>query len=465
MLKKLEEKITSFKKRANSKVVGVTMFVIFGVTLLFGMNMANVYGREKQQITDTNNRTIYEIITNVNNIDTLVTKIRITNSSQLNLSIIAKIMAEANAAKDNLAILPVNQNSMQNVSKFLSQIIGFTEMLVANEGNLTVDDRNNLEKINNISNNLNKTLQDIYSKLNDGSIKWDEVEKVAGEQLNKDKNELKLTGMEKISDSLEDYEGLIYDGAFSTHITDDKPKGLTEKTVTVELATEKVKQVVQNMNTKENYKIEEIKYNGEIKGNVTVYDFDVKLQEKEFNVDVQITKQDGKLILLLSDRAVKESKIEIKEAKELGDKYLKSLGLEQFEPTYYLTTDNMVTINYAAVQDQVILYPDLIKVKIALDTGEICSVECTGYIYNHVTREDVVASITEQQAREKVNSDIKIEYSGLAIIPKESKEEVLTYEFKGTINQKEVLVYINANTGREENILLILETPGGILTM
>jgi len=465
MLKKLEEKITSIKKRANPKVVGVTMFVIFGITLLFGMNMANVYGREKQENTDVNNRTIYEIITNVNNIDTLVTKLRITSEGEYNLSLIAKVMAEANSAKDNLSLLPVNQNSVKNVSKFLSQVIGFSEMLVSNGGNLDDDDRANLEKINNVANNLNKTLQDIYMKLNDGRIKWDEVEKVASEQLNKDKNELKLTGIEAIGDSLEDYEGLIYDGAFSSHITNNKPKGLTDKIVTVKEAIEKVKQVVENMNTKEKYEIEEIRYNGEIKGNILVYDFDVRLKDKNFNVDVQITKQDGKLILLLSDRNVKENKIEIKTAKELGDKYLKSLGLEQFEPTYYLTTDNMVTINYAAVQENVILYPDLIKVKVALDTGEICSVECTGYIYNHIVRENVTPVIREEEARAKVNSDIQIEYVGLAIIPLESKEEILTYEFRGKVNDKEVLVYINAITGKEENILLILETPGGILTM
>lgn len=465
MLKKLEEKITRIKKRLDPKVVGVAMFVIFGITLLFGMNMANVYGREKQKNTDTNNRAIYELITNVNNIDTLVTKLRITNDNNFNLSLIARMMAESNSAKDNLSMLPVNQNSMKNVSKFLSQVIGFSEMLVSNEGNLTKEDRENLEKINNVANNLNNVLQEIYVKLNDGRIKWNEVEKVATKELNDDKNELKLTGIEKLHDSLEDYEGLIYDGAFSSHIVNNEPKGLTDRIVTVETATEKVKQVVKNMNTKEQYEIGEIKYNGEVEGNVTVYDFDVKVKNKDFNVDVQITKHDGKLILLLSDREAKEKKIEIETAKELGDKYLKSLGLEQFEPTYYLTTDNMITINYAAVQNNVILYPDLIKVKIAEDNGEICSVECSGYIFNHVKRDNVVPILTEEEARNKVNSNIDIKYSGLAIIPLENKEEVLTYEFRGKINDKEVLVYINAITGKEENILLILKTPGGILTM
>ena len=54
---------------------------------------------------------------------------------------------------------------------------------------------------------------------------------------------------------------------------------------------------------------------------------------------------------------------------------------------------------------------------------------------------------------------------GLAIIPTDSKDEVLTYEFKGTVEEREFLVYINTDTLEEEKVLIILETPGGTLTM
>ena len=53
----------------------------------------------------------------------------------------------------------------------------------------------------------------------------------------------------------------------------------------------------------------------------------------------------------------------------------------------------------------------------------------------------------------------------MAIIPKDNKTEVLTYEFKGTVDEREFIVYINAETGREEDILIVLNTPNGILTI
>ena len=53
----------------------------------------------------------------------------------------------------------------------------------------------------------------------------------------------------------------------------------------------------------------------------------------------------------------------------------------------------------------------------------------------------------------------------MAIIPTEWKTEILCYEFKGKVDEREFLVYINVETGKEEDILVILDTPGGTLTV
>jgi len=51
------------------------------------------------------------------------------------------------------------------------------------------------------------------------------------------------------------------------------------------------------------------------------------------------------------------------------------------------------------------------------------------------------------------------------MIPTEYKTEVLCWEFKGKVEDREFLVYINTQTGKEEDILVILNTPNGTLTM
>ena len=61
--------------------------------------------------------------------------------------------------------------------------------------------------------------------------------------------------------------------------------------------------------------------------------------------------------------------------------------------------------------------------------------------------------------------ELKIQSEGLAVIPTEWQSELLCYEFKGKVEDREFLVYINAENGREEDILMITNTPNGTLTM
>ena len=42
--------------------------------------------------------------------------------------------------------------------------------------------------------------------------------------------------------------------------------------------------------------------------------------------------------------------------------------------------------------------------------------------------------------------------------------EILCYEFKGKVDEREFLVYINAENGKEEDVLVITNTPNGTLT-
>ena len=137
-----------------------------------------------------------------------------------------------------------------------------------------------------------------------------------------------------------------------------------------------------------------------------------------------------------------------------------SMGL-----SYYLKQEGIVTINYAYSQDGVIMYPDLIKVKVALDNGEVLGIETSGYLNNHEERNLPEIKISKEEAKNTLNKDLQIESEGLAMIPTEWKTEILCYEFKGKVDDREFLVYINVENGREEDILIITDTPNGTLAM
>ena len=112
-----------------------------------------------------------------------------------------------------------------------------------------------------------------------------------------------------------------------------------------------------------------------------------------------------------------------------------------------------------------IVYPDLIKVKVALDNGEIVGFESKGYLMSHRQRDIPKPAISMEEALQKVARKENIISSGLAIIPTNYGSELFCYEFKGRLDDQDFLVYINAMTGEEEDILLIINSDEGILTM
>ena len=111
------------------------------------------------------------------------------------------------------------------------------------------------------------------------------------------------------------------------------------------------------------------------------------------------------------------------------------------------------------------MYPDLIKVRVALDIGEVTGIECKGYLMNNKDRGVMTAKISEEEARACVSTNLEVNAVSLCVIPKDSLREVLCYEFHGTYKDKNFIVYINAENGREEDILLLIESDTGILTV
>ena len=126
----------------------------------------------------------------------------------------------------------------------------------------------------------------------------------------------------------------------------------------------------------------------------------------------------------------------------------------------------VLTVNYAYDQDGVLCYPDLIKVGVALDTGHIMSYDARGYISSHRERELPAAANTRQEARATVPDTLTVQSQQLALIPSEGGEERLCHELVcQNRDGRRYILYVNAVTGAQEKILILLEDESGALTV
>ena len=432
------------------------IFIIILILLVFGFGYYSYFLNTQAKTTELNtyNYSFFELVNNVNNIENYLAKAMISNDSEHATDTLTKVWADSNLAVSYMKNIPFNSHGSDKTIKFLNQVSDYSYTLsrktLSGEA-LNDEDFENLSKLYNYALNLKNIINQISFDLNDGTISWDDLEK--DNKLNSvDEN---IDVFASIDGSFDDYEGLIYDGAYSDYVTKKEKKGLTGENISKEEAEKKIKDI-----WKEDT---EIKYVNEYKGDIESYEFNVKKGDSQ--VEVQVSKKGGWIVEIVGDRNVKEEKIKNEEAVQRGKEYLEKLGYNSMKETYFLKESNIMTINYAYEEDGLLIYPDLIKVKVAMDNGEILGMEALGYLNAHTVRDLSKNVITIEEARAKLSNKVEIENERMAVIPLDNKTEKYCYEFKGKVENKQFLVYINAENGNEEEILILLETPGGTLTI
>jgi spore germination protein len=172
--------------------------------------------------------------------------------------------------------------------------------------------------------------------------------------------------------------------------------------------------------------------------------------KNEINMD--LTKKGGYPIWYINNREVNHSKIDLNQANKKAVAFLKAHkfdSLDLHESTQY---DNIGLFNFVTSINGVRIYPDSVKVKIALDDGSVVGFTADEFLKSHKIRDIGKASVKIEQARKKINPKVTIMEERKALIENDLGDEVLCYEFLGTINQDTYRIFINANTAQEEKV-------------
>lgn len=441
-------------------MIAIVVFIVVIGGLVYVIVNNNKEAKTASQ--NTYNMAFYEVVDYVQNVETYLAKSLISSTPEHGAETLTNVWREANLAQAYLSQLPIESQELANTEKFLNQVSDYSYSLsrknIYNES-LSDEDLKNLKDLHNYSVELENTLNQLSDDINSGRIKWNELTNKGTTAFAQQVSTSSMDGFSNLEENFHQYSGLIYDGAFSEHLTNGEKKGLTGDDIDEETAKQKAIDFIGKDNVQN---VENLGYSE----NATIpeYNFSVKTNSED-SISISISKKGGHIVYMNSNREVNAESISQEEANSKGKEFLNNHGIMDMKETYYLKQDGIVTINYAYVQNDVVVYSDLIKVKVALDNGEVLGIETTGYLNNHTKRDTSKIKISKESAKKTLNKDLQISSEGLAIIPTEFKTEILCYEFKGKVDDKEFLVYINAENGREEDILIITNTPNGTLTM
>lgn len=409
----------------------------------------------ENSVSNTYNRAFFELSDYVDDINSLLSKGLLTNTPEHFASVSAELSRQSAAAKECLSQLPISEIPLDNTEKFLSQVGDYSFYLSQNalyDTSMTDEEYEALATLGRYAESLSAALNSIQQDIYSGAVTLGKTRNQAPNTAYADGD----SGFSAIEKEFGEYPSLIYDGPFSEHIGGRSPALLEGKEA---IAAEAAAVIANNF-----FGLDSgfISYGGKSENSaINCYTFTAAKNTKI----VSVTENGGHILYYMNSRTIGEPTLDVNEAISKAQEFLTSHGYVSMTESYYEKTGGTATINFAYEKDGIVYYSDLIKVKVALDNGEVVGLEANGYIMNHTERASQSPHLTRQEARSYVSKHLNIDSARLALIPKDSKREVLCYEFKGASNGKNFLIYINAENGREEEIMLLIESENGILTV
>ena len=451
-----DEKKKSKKKNGAIIALAITSGVLGLSTIGLGIGVgvtANQSMNYKNSLENVYNENFYNLLDSVNNLENKLSK---TLSASSGSSYQSKMLFEAskNASEAEVSVsqLPLSQSQIQDTIKLVNQISGYTSTLANNltqGGSLSGEEIETLNKIHQSVLSLKKQLNDFEKKLNKGYS-------ILDGSLDVDKDTNDFTRLTILKNNDVEYPTMIYDGPFSDSVTNSKVKGLSGDAVSKSQANEIIKKRFKS--------VTEVEYKGETKGRFETFNFEVK-DTDETKLYVQVSKIGGNILTISGAGKGGESKIDTEDAKKIALAFAEENGIENGEVVWSDSIENDFYLNIAPKSNGIILYPDLVKVKVNLTSSTIVGYDATTYFTNHVKRTLNKGTLSLDDAKGKVPSNYQIVNARTVLSPLDYNREVVCIEVEADYQNDTYYFYFNAENGDVENVLKVIKTDNGNLLM
>ncbi|MBP1933481.1 germination protein YpeB [Ammoniphilus resinae] len=368
----------------------------------------------------------------------------------------------SSVARSDVGQLPLALMSFSKTEEFLAKIGDFaykTAVRDLNKDPLSEKEYENLKTLHSRAVEIQSELRRVQSKVIDQKLRWMDVESaLASEEENLD-NTI-IDGFRTIDKTVNEYSDIDFGPGIQTLQNKERfsDKNLTGKKITEEEAKKIALQFLGIQAGQANVKVDR----GGKGHEYSAISVAVTKPAGNNTIHLDVTKKGGHVVWMINNRNIAKQKLDIQQAVQKGKAFLEKHGLKNMENYTTEQYDNTAVLSYVYSQNGVRIYPDALTVKVALDTGEVVGYQAEQFIFNHKeNRKFVTPKLSMKQARKEVNPNFKVQESRKAVVLNDNNDEVLCYEFMGTVSDQAFRIFINVENGDEE-VVEKLDKPGKI---
>lgn len=451
-------------KKGTAITIISLLAVVTVAAVAFGVVSKQKADQDELYISANYRHAFAELVSGISDMDAALQKSLLVTSPSMAGAVCTEVFGKAETAKMALGILPFSSNTLEKTAGFIGKVGDYAYALsrkAAKGEGFSQEEKDNLRALSETASLLAQNFNSMQNDLGSGLISIDQYAQTIE---NYDKSEGEILpqtlgdGMSSVEQEFPEIPTLIYDGPFSEHeegVTPVMLEGLSE--IDVSAGRQAVAQFL-------GVRPEQVYPTGELAADIASLCYEIKIKNNAMRITV--SKKGGVVYQIIGSRNVEQSNLSAKEAVEAAKKFLERKGYSNMHESYYMINNNVLTANFAYNDSGVVCYPDLIKVGIAMDDGSLQSFEAMGYLKSHRQREIPPVGVSVEAAKSKVPTDISVLGVETTIIPSAGKNELLCYEFEcSDENEQRFIIYVNALTGEQEKIFILLQDENGTLTI
>ncbi|MBQ8897062.1 MAG: germination protein YpeB [Clostridia bacterium] len=376
-----------------------------------------------------------------------------TQSPAQLLRISNEICRHSESAKTALAALPTQNEGLGRASGFLSLTADYCTAMAekaVSGAELTQEEINGLALLHQSSKNLSNELNGLF--LRSGGERFFETIEAGKEEI----EECFSSGMAFAEENMPESPVLLYDGPYSSHITEQTAAFLEKADADISVV-DGIRIAADFLGLNET----DVKYLCRTDSDITTFTY-TDHAETSF---VSLTTRGGNVITFSQNTEVADTTLSGERATELGAAFLETAGYSGMVPSYWYTANGICYVNYHACENGAVIYPDLIQLGIRLDNGAVSYMNAYGYLWNNRDGRELSPKVSAEEAAAAVSCEEK-EYKGLCIIPSRGNSELLCHEFICAGEEGDTfLIYINAESLETEKIFVLVKNELGTLTV
>ncbi len=433
------------------KVILILMIVFalstIGLSIWLGFAVSR-NGNNQTLLENQYQKAYYVLLDETSDMEIKISKLVASSSSNTQREMLYSVWKSSEVAANSLSSLSSRDATITSTMRFINQTGDFSKFLAdkINKGeNISSEHLSSLKKIQSMLKKFTQELSKIQEEIAKGYLFFENVNT---------ENDLLVTILGGMNEASVEYPHLIYDGPFSDALNDKEVKGLTGSDITAEQGAEEIPEIfADNV-------VQNVRFMGEWSSDIVTLNYEAVVDGKL--TTIQLAKKGGQLISVNAYREVGESTLSDEECISLCKTFLTRNKFSGMEAVWVCKDNGNYYINFAPLVENTIIYPDLIKIKIAADNGDILGLEARSYAFNHIERTLPTPALSVNEAKDKISVKGESTAGRLALIPFKTNEELLTYEFEIT-SDGTYYVYIDAKTGEEVNILYVISSTYGDL--